>query len=82
MTELSVLRELPSSHQEFLSHQSYYPQGSHQAEFDYHHNFRDGQPPAFQPSPQQEFPGHQQEPGRAHQQLQPVDPAPGERPQA
>ncbi|CAL8263174.1 unnamed protein product [Merluccius merluccius] len=50
MTELSVLRELPSSHQEFLSHQSYYPQGSHQAELDYHHNFRESQQPAFQPT--------------------------------
>ncbi|CAL8292232.1 unnamed protein product [Boreogadus saida] len=76
MTELSVLRELPSSHQEFLSHQSYYPQGSHQAELDYHHNFRESQQPAFQPSPHQEFPGHQEEPGRVHQQQQPVDPAP------
>ncbi|KAG7281863.1 hypothetical protein CRUP_031112 [Coryphaenoides rupestris] len=80
MTELSVLRELPSSHQELLSHQSYYPQGSQQAELDYHHNFRESQPPAFHSSPQQDFPGHHEEPGRAHQQLQPVNPAPAPAP--
>lgn len=78
MTELSVLRELPSSHQELLSHQSYYPQGSQQTELDYHPNFRESQPPAFHVNPQQDFPGHHEELGGPHQQLQPVNPAPGE----